>query len=534
MSTEKVDVIVIGSGVAGMTAAGMLTKECHKKVVVLERASFIGGRCLSYVGEGKTVTADGVEMDAKAFEKSLGLAQCYLGKCTPDIDTIFEKELLDGRTFEAGGHGLFWGNNNRADCMLKHFGQHVEMPLNRGLGFIEWQGLNEDGTVKKTISHQVEKNKPYSWMSEEGFAKTMQQLGDMSTLTFEDMTKLTTVPLQDWLEERGMHEEAYAYIKVLAACQTGQAEPRMTNAADFLGYMAMARHIRMNLTTGSVATADKPGTIAIPKAVEQPIIDNGGEVWRNTPVTEVIIENGVAKGVKYKKDGVEQTLMADNVICTIPPQYIFSVLPENEFPNDWVKHMRDDHWGIGLLTGWVGTKRSIIEDIGIDKRSFIWMPGITTEEEGFIGVVDMVMCEFDSWKDGEADRAPGGKTEYLFSCGLTEGEMQDPERVNFVIERCEAWAKANFPTWDEDVEFILWTPSPGALGSYRPVGTERTPHKSSHVDGLWFAGDQYGEKCWGCGVDFAVLSGINCVDKMMGTNFEEELFPPHHRGLPIK
>lgn len=241
--------------------------------------------------------------------------------------------------------------------MLKHFGKHVEMPLNRGLGFIEWQGLNEDGTVKKTKSHQVEKNQPYSWMSEEGFAKTMQQLGSMSTLTFEDMTKLTTVPLQDWLEERGMHEEAYAYIKVLTACQTGQAEPRMTNAADFPGYMAMARHIRMNLTTGSVATADKPGTIAIPLSLEQPIIDNGGEIWRDTPVKEVIIENGVIKGVKYKKDGEIKTLMADNVICSIPPQYIFEVLPEDAFPKDWVTLMRDDHWGIGLLTGWVGTKR---------------------------------------------------------------------------------------------------------------------------------------------------------------------------------
>ena len=533
MSSEKVDVIVIGGGVAGMTAAAMLTKDCNKKVVVLERAKFIGGRCLSYVGKGNTVFADDIEMDADAFTKSLAYAHCHLGKCTPDIETIFEKGLLDGRTFEAGGHGLFWGNNNRTDCVLKHFGQHVEMPLNRGLGFIEWKGYNEDGTVKKTPTHQVQKGQPYSWMSEEGFGKTMHQLGDMSGLTFQDMTKLTTVPLQSWLEERGMHPEAYNYIKVLAACQTGQAEPRMTAAADFLGYMAMARDIRMNLVTGSVATADEPGTIAIPKSLEKPITDNGGEIWRNTPVTEVIIENGVAKGVKYKKDGEIQTMLADNVICTIPPKFIFQVLPEDAFPADWVSFMRDDHWGIGLLTGWVGTKRSIIEDIGIDRTSFIWMPAISTPEEGFIGVVDMVMCEFNAWKEGEAKRGPEGKSEYLFSTALTDKEMRDPERVSLVVERCEAWARANFPTWDEDVEFILWTPSPEALGTYRPIGTERPIHKNPHVNGLWFAGDQYGEKCWGCGVDFAALSAVVCVDQMMGTNFEEELFPPHHRGLPI-
>ncbi len=534
MSTKKFDAIVIGAGVAGMTAAGMLAQDCGKKVVVFERAPFLGGRCLSYVGHGNKVVADGVEMDARAFQKSLPLAHCYLGKCTPDINTIFEQELLDGRTFEAGGHGLFWGNKNRADLALKHFGQHVEMPLNRGLGFIEWQGLNKDGTVKPTIAHQVQKGRPYPWMSEEGFAKTMEQLSDMSRLTFEDLTKLSRGSLQEWLEERNMHPEAYEYIKVLAASQTGMAEPRMTNASDFLGYMAMARDIRMNLITGSVASVDKPGTIAIPLAMEQPIKEHGGEVWRNTPVTEVIIEDGKVKGVTYKKDNEKHTIMADNVICTVPPKYAFQVLPKEAFPAEWVNFLKEEHWGIGLLTGWVGTKRSITGDLGIDKRSFIYMPGITAEDEGFIGVVDMVMCEFDSWKDGEADRAPEGKTEYLFSTALTDKEMRDPERVNLVIERCEAWARANFPTWDEDVEFILWTPSPEALGTYRPVGTDRPTHKNPYVEGLWFAGDQYGEKNWGCGIDAAVLSGIVCVDQMMGTSLEEEIFPDYHRGILVE
>ena len=330
-----------------------------------------------------------------------------------------------------------------------------------------------------------------------------------------------------------MDPEAYEYIKVLAASQTGMAEPRMTNASDFLGYMAMARDIRMNLITGSVATVDNPGAIAIPLAMEQSIKEHGGEVWRNTPVTEVIIEDGSVEGVTYKKDGEKHTMMADNVICTVPPKYAFQVLPKETFPAEWVNFLKEEHWGIGLLTGWVGTRRSIIGDLGIDKRSFIYMPSITTEDEGFIGVVDMVMCEFDSWKDGEADRAPAGKTEFLFSTALTDKEMRDPERVNLVIERCEAWARANFPTWDEDVEFILWTPSPEALGTYRPVGTDRPTHKNPYVEGLWFAGDQYGEKSWGCGIDLAALSAIVCVDKMMGTELEEEIFPPYHRGIAV-
>ena len=86
-----------------MTVGAMLAKDLDKRVLVLERAPFIGGRTLSFVGKGRKVVADGLEMDVHEFRKALGHASCLLGKCTPDIETIFEKGLLDGWTFEAGG-----------------------------------------------------------------------------------------------------------------------------------------------------------------------------------------------------------------------------------------------------------------------------------------------------------------------------------------------------------------------------------------------------------------------------------------------
>ena len=167
----------------------------------------------------------------------------------------------------------------------------------------------------------------------------------------------------------------------------------------------------------------------------------------------------------------------------------------------------------------------------MEDASFIYMPGII-RDEGYIGAVDMVMCDFTAWGDHNARRAPAGKHDFLFSTALTDEEMRTPQRVNRVIELCENWARKTFPTWERDVEFIIWCPSPEAYGLWRPVGEDRPDVKSPWIDGLYFAGDQYGARLWGGGVDGAALSAVMCVDRLTGANNEETIFPAYHRGLP--
>ena len=56
--------------------------------------------------------------------------------------------------------------------------------------------------------------------------------------------------------------------------------------------------------------------------------------------------------------------------------------------------------------------------------------------------------------------------------------------------------------------------------------------KSPWVEGLYFAGDQYGKRLLGCGVDAAALSATLTVDSIMGSNVEEKVFPNYHRAMP--
>jgi len=522
MANSEYDALVIGSGVGGCGVAALLARDFGKRVLVLEKAPHIGGRVASYTGKGDKVTIDGLELDALGFKKSLADSRCWVSYCEPDLKTMFKKGLLDGYTFENGGHGLFWGNKSRCRLLLDHLGKPVDMPVNKGLGYVD--------ADRNFEIYQVEPRSPYRWQSEQGYKATLSALRQMGSLSMEECAAAMNTDVQTWLEERGLaeNEEAYTYIKVVMACQNAMAEPRIAPAGDFLGYMAIARDIKMNLHSGSVATVGEPGCMAIPLGMEQALNQGGGEIWRRTLVEEVIIENGKVRGVMIRnKQGQYETLEAPVVICNIPPKHIFNVLHPRHFPATWVDLLQNKFWSAGLLSASIGLKNNVWEQYGVDERSFIWMPGII-RQEGYIGAVDMVMWNMAAC----AKRAPEGKRDFIFSTALTDKEMRNPQKVTRIVNFCMEWFKRTFKDWKENVEFVLWTPSDEAYGNWRPVGEERPEIKSPYVDGLYFVGDQYGKRLWGGGVDGASLCAVMCADTIMGTDLETEIFPPYHRGIP--
>ncbi len=522
MANKEYDVVVIGSGVGGMGAAAVLAKRFGKKVAVFEKAPHIGGRVASYTGKGDKVVIDGLELGEIGFRKSLHDSRCWVTHCEPDLKTIFAEGRLDGYTFENGGHGLFWGNKSRCRLLLDYLDKPVDMPVNSGLGFVDPR--------KNFEIYQVPARKPYPWMSETGYKATLSALREMGRLSMDECAAAMNISVQQWLEERNLtdNEEAFDYVKVVMACQNAMAEPKVAPAGDFLGYMAMARDIGMNLHNGSVATIAEPGCMAIPLRMEETLKENGGDVFRAAPIEEVFVEDGKARGVIYRTpEGAFEKVEAADVICNIPPKHIFNVLHPRHFPAEYVDLLQQEFWSAGLLTGYMGLKNNIWEQFDVDERSFIWMPGII-KHEGYIGAVDMVMWNFASC----AKRAPEGKRDFCFSTALTDQEMRNPQKVSRVINFCMDFFKRTFKGWEENVEFVIWTPSDEAYGNWRPVGEKRPSVKSPHIENLYFVGDQYGERLWGGGVDGASLCALLCVDTMMGTDLEHEILPHYHCGFP--
>jgi hypothetical protein len=187
--------------------------------------------------------------------------------------------------------------------------------------------------------------------------------------------------------------------------------------------------------------------------------------------------------------------------------------------------LRTRFWGAGLLSAVIGMRRDVWADVGIDERSFVFLPDVLSD--GFVGAVDLVMAVLGSW----GRRNPEGHHDVCFSTALIDTEMRDRAEVREVVEWCETWVRATFADWDRDQELAIWTASPEAYGLWRPVGVDRPDVVSPHVDGLHFAGDRYGARLWGGGVDGAALSAVLCVDAMAGSDLEAAIFPWYHRGL---
>lgn len=534
--TEKYDVVVIGAGVAGLGSAAILARDFKQKVLVLERNPFIGGRLASFVGKGNKVLIDGVELDANGFKRALALVGAWIPKCTPDLETCFKDGLFDGYTIDTG-HGLFWGNKGKIRMLMDYLGKPVDMPCNVGFAFVDYKKGNK--------AYQVGKGEPYKWMSEAGFRSTMIALRDMATMSFADIAQTAHMSFEQWLQARNVHKEAYDYIKVLAASQTGQADLTLTPAPDVLGHMSTAAPIKMNLVEGSCATVANPGTISFALLMEQVVKENGGEVLRNATVVEVIIDNGVMKGVTYQTATGIETAYADKVICTVPAKQMLNVIHPRFFPQELVDRVQKEFWGAGMITGYGNMKSDVWADKGIEERSFIYMPDVIGKEEGYSGCVDMVLWNLANCAQGsnsnpsltsETGSAPEGKHGWIFSTAMTHEEMREPKKVSRVVEWNEAWWKRTFGAkkWASEMEHMLWMCTDHAFAWIQPIGTDRIDVKSPIVEGLYFSGDQYGERLWGCGVDAAALSATLCVDSMMGSNTEEKAFPFYHRAMPAR
>ena len=517
MTEKDYDIVIIGAGLSGLTTGALLSGFENKKVLILEWESYIGGRIVSFSGEEDHLVLHDQKLDVSGFKQVLASVYTWISRSEPDLDTLFRNRLLDGYSFEAGGHATFWGDRGRVGCLLDFLKTPVALPGNAGFAVID---------PNKNRLHTIDKGGNYDWMSENSNRTTKALLREMVMASDTQLKEWDHISFGQWLDDRSKDLKVYEFLAAIASIHMVMGEPKMIPAGDFIRFMHTAARIGMNLISGSTGIVPKPGFVRIAERIAETIHKNNGKIVNQAQVSEIIFTGKAATGVKAIIGNKERTFTAKKIICTVPIKKIWPFLPEQRFEPDFVKTVKQDFFSVGMLTGYIGLKSNLFADAGINPKSWLLLPAMLKAEEGFIGDVDVISIMPSNFAPS---LAPEGKFSFGYSIALTDKELRDKDKVEQVIETTKAQFSRIFPQLETDTEWEIWTCSDKGFGDWPPPGQPRPDTVLFGLQNLYFAGDGYGAATWGSGMDAAVYSALLCVDAITDKNYVEEVLPEYHR-----
>ncbi|WP_428912526.1 FAD-dependent oxidoreductase [Niallia sp. Krafla_26] len=258
---KEYETIIVGGGLAGLTAAALLAKQ-GKKVLVLERGR-LGGRAIT--------------MNLKGFKFNFGAHAIY-GRDTSTLKNI-EKEL-DIR--------IGWRDFNPQKAKYDIGSQLTDVPANI-VGLFRTRVMNNADKVKFTFEIfktliGTEKGHPH-------------------------------ISIKKWMEDKQVAEDVQEMMLTLASSNFFTSEPEKIPSDVFFNY-----YNRLFSTTKPV-TYIEGGWQALIDEFVRVIEENGGEIRTKAKVTSVkTVENQIVEVATTK-----ETFKGSNFIFCIPPAELVKV-----------------------------------------------------------------------------------------------------------------------------------------------------------------------------------------------------------------
>ena len=312
MADNQYDAIVIGAGHNGLTTAGYLAKD-GLSVLILERLDKIGGAAttdefaqgfngpmcsyISYMLQGKVID------DLKLREHGLEILK---GPDKPGAGSTSMRGIHpfpDG-TF-TGGPGI----NSPLDSaeQLRQFSE------NDARSYFEWNSFWEQAA---SILYKTFLSEPPT-ISEliESVRGTRQE---------EILEKMLTWSLLDLIDDHFEHPNVRAGFLGIPEADPSAPGSIMSNA--YFRTSQYSRDEDRGIPRGSMG--------AITQALATSVQEMGAEIRTRSPVQEVIIEGGEAKGVRLA-DGEE--IHSFIVVSNADPKRTFNTLVDSQFVDDATK-----------------------------------------------------------------------------------------------------------------------------------------------------------------------------------------------------
>lgn len=342
MSENNYDIIVIGAGCGGLTAAACAAKE-GKKVLLLERHNSPGGFASSFI-RGR-------------FEFDVSLHQlCGFGKSAGLGETrrIFEYLGISDK--------IKWTDIPEAYRLITKASDGSEIDVTMPFGV-------------ESFIDSMESYVPGSKPSMTKLFKVAEEIVNSSDFfaSFDGKCNLKT--LRKILKEHGnfLRTAPYSVNEVLDALKVPKkAQDIFTAYWMYLGVdcdrLSFTHYISMvysYLTYGSVIP--KLRSHGMSMALAGAIEDYDGEIRYNSHVSRILFKDGQASGVILKNG---EKIMCNHIICTCSPTTAYGkMIKAKNVPESAVKRTNARSFGMRGACVYLGLNRSP-KDLGINEYSY--------------------------------------------------------------------------------------------------------------------------------------------------------------------
>ncbi|MFC1924808.1 phytoene desaturase family protein, partial [Chloroflexota bacterium] len=185
-------------------------------------------------------------------------------------------------------------------------------------------------------------------------------------LSQEEMEKYADVGFLDWLKTKTDDKRAHTFLDimswgmVLGGIETSSATETLIGLKNWATATTSATQLKSENDLPRGSGTPKGGFAALNRILEDKCKELGAEIRTNARVVDVVIEDGVAKGVEVLTgDRVMPTQLMDTelieapvVVSSVPLWSLFSVVSEDRFPQwyvEWVKYISSHYATLGTL-----------------------------------------------------------------------------------------------------------------------------------------------------------------------------------------
>jgi phytoene desaturase len=316
METTKHDVIVIGSGMGGISAGALLANAGYKTLVV-EKYERLGGRF-------STVEYKGFKMPTGAIGIETGGA---VERVFKEVGAPFEVTLVPQL--------YYWIE-----------GKHYEMPARGGIRALLDILAKTEGERAKIVGRIAKEVASEKIMG--AFKKGIVEADQLGK----------AMSFRDWISQYTENERVLAVFRcvIFAMFCISDAEIPAKEFFYFVskgvggGYRVYGHANRGNIT--------------LVHALVDVIRAKGSEVWPSAETTKILIKDGAVKGVVVHKDNSDLELEAQVVISNAGPRKTVELAGRNSFPPDFLKEV-DGLKSCPIVTFYCGADRPFIEVPGM-------------------------------------------------------------------------------------------------------------------------------------------------------------------------